>query len=96
MSPKLFREITNQHGFVIFMFPNDHLPAHVHVYHGEKVTRINFEPVELEVLDSTGFRERELKKICQLLKPHREQLIETWNKMHPETPYQVTEDTNDE
>jgi hypothetical protein len=53
------------------MFPNDHLPAHVHVYHGENVARISFEPEALEVMDSFGFRQRELNEIREILKPYQ-------------------------
>jgi Domain of unknown function (DUF4160) len=60
MSPKLFPELKDRHGYSVIMFPNDHLPAHVHVYKGESVARISFEPEALEVMDSSGFRQREL------------------------------------
>jgi uncharacterized protein DUF4160 len=70
MSPKLFPELKNRHGYTVVMFPNDHLPAHVHVYKGENVARINFEPETLEVLDGIGFRKRDLNDICELLKPY--------------------------
>lgn len=55
MSPKLFKELTDQHGIIVIMYPNDHPPAHVHVYRGEKVTRISFEPNQLAVMDARGY-----------------------------------------
>jgi hypothetical protein len=91
MSPKLFPELKNRHGFIVIMFPNDHLPAHVHVYHGEKVARISFEPKNLDVMDSSGFRQKELNEICELLKSYREQLIVIWNEIHPDIPYHERE-----
>ncbi len=87
MSPKLFPELKNRHGLVVIMFPNDHLPAHVHVYQSDNIARINFEPEELAVMDSSGFRDRELNDVRNLLKPYRAKLIELWNAMHPDIPY---------
>ncbi|MBI5667025.1 MAG: DUF4160 domain-containing protein [Chloroflexi bacterium] len=79
------------------MFPNDHLPAHVHVYQGEKVARITFETVDLDVMDSYGFRQKELDNICKLLKPYRQRLIELWNAIHPEIPFEpIRGNSNDE
>jgi hypothetical protein len=63
------------------------LPAHVHVYHGEKAARINFEPHELDVMDSKGFARRELNEICTLLTPFRPYLIGVWNAIHPDIPF---------
>jgi hypothetical protein len=91
MSPKLFPELTNRHGFVVIMFPNDHLPAHVHVYQGDHVARISIEPEELETIDNSGFRSRDLKNIRELLIPYRKQSVEMWNDMHPDIPYQQKE-----
>jgi hypothetical protein len=85
MSPKLLPELKNRYGFVVIIFPNDHLPAHV--YHGEKVARINFEPHKLDVMDSKGFTRRELNEICKLLTSFRPYLIEVWNVIHPDTPF---------
>ncbi len=70
------------------MYPNDHRPAHVHVYQGDNVARINFEREELEVMDNAGFRSRDLKNVHELLKPYRAQLVEIWNEMHPNIPYE--------
>jgi hypothetical protein len=91
MSPKLFAELTNRHGFVVIMYPNDHRPAHVHVYHGDKLARVNFEPEGLEIMDNAGFRSRDLKNILELLQPYREQLIELWNEIHPDIPFKQEE-----
>lgn len=83
MSPKLFPEIADRYGFVVIMYPNDHLPAHIHVYQGEKVARVSFETIDFEVMDSNGFRKRDLNKIREILQPYRSQLITIWNRMHP-------------
>lgn len=87
MSPKLLPELKNRHGLTVIMYPNDHLPPQVHVYEGEKVARIQFADSSPAVMDSAGFRQRELNSICDLLKPYRAQLIETWNAMHPDLKY---------
>jgi hypothetical protein len=70
------------------MYPIDHRPAHVHVYRGDHVARINFEPEELEVMDNYGFRVRDLNKICTILSPYRSQLIQIWNTIHPDIPFE--------
>lgn len=96
MSPKLFPELRDRHGYSVIMFPNDHLPPHVHVYHGEFVTRVSFEKANLEIMDSSGFRQRDLNELCKLLQPYRERLIELWNIMHPDIPFHESEDGENE
>ena len=66
------------------MYPNDHLPAHIHVYEGEKVARVRFDLPSLGIMDSNGFRQRELDRLCAILLPYRPQLIAHWNRIHPD------------
>lgn len=32
--PTLSRRLYTQHGITVFMYPNDHVPAHIHVAYG--------------------------------------------------------------
>ncbi|MDX1992671.1 MAG: DUF4160 domain-containing protein [bacterium] len=94
MSPKLFPHITDQYGYIVFMFPNDHRPTHIHVYRGEKVARINVEAVKLLVIDQYGYRKRDLREIMRLLQPYRMEMIAIWNELHPDAVF--VERTDDE
>ena len=86
MSPKLLPELTARYGLTVIMYPNDHRPAHVHIYRGENVARISIETENPTVIDCYGFRKRDLNNICELLEPHRDGLIVIWNEMHPDIP----------
>jgi hypothetical protein len=51
---------------------------HVHVERDESIAKFWMNPVRLQ--SSGGFRRPELSKIEQLVKTHRQRLIEAWNE----------------
>jgi hypothetical protein len=53
-------------------------PMHVHVERDESIAKFWMNPVRLQ--SSGGFRRPELSKIEQLVKTHRQRLIEAWNE----------------
>ncbi len=62
------------------IWPNDHKPSHVHVYRPEAHAKINLET--LEVIQSTGFTENDLKIILQQIFIRRFKIQEKWNEIH--------------
>jgi Domain of unknown function (DUF4160) len=53
-------------------------PAHVHVRRENMVCKFWLEPVELE--RTGGFSRHELNVIANIIRDHREELIESWHE----------------
>lgn len=53
-------------------------PPHVHVEAAEDEAKFWLDPVELA--ESYGFNSRELNDLLKLVKEHRQELIEKWEK----------------
>jgi hypothetical protein len=59
----------------------DHNPPHVHIrYKSSCEARITFEGV---ILSNTGFKNRELKAFCRVLKTRKDQLKRKWDEQNP-------------
>lgn len=79
MSPTLLNR--REHGFDVRLYTKDHPPAHVHVFKGENEAKVALKPVS--VLDNSGFNNRELKEVTELISAHQEMLLTEWDKYHP-------------
>ena len=75
MSPTVLRES----GYQFVIYSNEHEPAHVHVYKGDDVARIQLEPVQ--VLNNWGYNTREISKILSIVGEHQEFLIAAWQRL---------------
>lgn len=64
------------------IYPNDHPPAHVHVWRGDDEARVLLDPVE--VLNSRGYGPRELSTIVEIVRSHQAQLASAWRDIHGE------------
>lgn len=53
-------------------------PPHVHIERDEKIAKFWLDPVRLQ--RSGGFRRPELRRIEQIIRDARSQLIEAWNE----------------
>jgi hypothetical protein len=71
MSPTVLR----QDGYQIVIFPNDHRPAHVHVFKADEECVFNLDPVELR--DNPGrCNVRELGKIRRIIEENQQLLLQ--------------------
>lgn len=52
-------------------------PPHVHVERDDKVSKFWLDPIRLQ--RSGGFSRTEIRSIHELVKTHREELLEGWN-----------------
>lgn len=59
---------------------NDYEPPHVHIHAAEAVTKINLDT--LEIINSSGFSEKDLKTIQQQIFKRRSKVFEKWEKFH--------------
>lgn len=71
-------------GLRVVIYPNDHLPIHVHVIGNgcEAIIKLHSSDGKLEVRENYGFSEKELKAIKNALTPKRVQLIHQWSIIH--------------
>jgi len=67
-------------GYAIIVYPNDHLPAHVHAEKANKVARVTLAPVQ--VLDWYGYSERELREIVDIVRENKGHCWAIWHKIH--------------
>ena len=76
--PTIFR----QDGFRVMIFPNDHLPPHVHVFKGGAEVRIEMadEPIVLSVEGEIG--NKDLVKALNLVVDRQCEFLEKWREIH--------------
>ena len=79
--------IVRQDGFRIVIYPNDHLPAHVHVVKGDGEVRIDLgreEPLTLPSLMSVmgKISDKDIAKALCLVKEHQIDLLAKWSEIH--------------
>ena len=65
-----------RHGYDVRIYTDDHLPAHVHVFKGEKRVQVYLDPIEFE--DNHGFNTRELGRIRDLIEENIDLLMRMW------------------
>ena len=77
MSPTILRE----RGYQFLLYTNDHLPPHIHVRKSghEAVVKLD----SADILVSHGYNERELKKICKIVRDNQIMMLTEWDKIHP-------------
>ena len=79
MSPTVLR----QDGYQFVIFPNDHTPAHVHVFRADEECVFNLDPVELR--DNPGrYNVRELGKTRRIIEENQISLLKAWDTFHSE------------
>lgn len=77
MSPTVLREA----GYQFVIFPNDHPPAHVHVFKAYEECVFTLDPVELR--DNPGrYNTRELGKIRRIVEDNQTELLAAWDRFH--------------
>jgi Domain of unknown function (DUF4160) len=81
--------VIKQDGFRVVIYPNDHIPSHVHVYKGGGEVRINLgivEPLTSPSLMSVigEISDRDIAKALSLVKKHQVELLSKWSEIHDE------------
>jgi hypothetical protein len=68
-----------KYGVKIMIRTADHMPPHVHLAKAECHAKIAIET--LEILESDGFSERDIKRIVAELEKRQIKLLEKWNEI---------------
>ncbi|NJK55963.1 MAG: DUF4160 domain-containing protein [Pleurocapsa sp. SU_5_0] len=82
--------IIRQEGFRIVIYPNDHMPAHVHVIKGDGEVRIKLGREELLMPPSLitvmgKISDKDVAKALFLVTENHSQLLTKWREFHNES-----------
>jgi hypothetical protein len=70
------------------IFPNDHLPSHVHVFKAESEARIEIsgeDDGKPNALTNNGLSRKELAKAIALVQENQSLLLQQWSEYHGES-----------
>jgi hypothetical protein len=87
--------IIRQDGFRIVIYPNDHLPAHVHIIKGDGEIRCDIGSVVVDsssgeesltppsLMTVTGkISDKDVGKALSLVQEHQKKLLDKWSEIH--------------
>lgn len=79
--------IIRQNGFRIVIYPNDHLPYHVHVIKGDGEVRIDLGRSEPQIPPSLisvigKISDKDVTKALFLVSEHQIELLAKWSEIH--------------
>jgi len=72
--------IYDEDGFQVHIWPNDHPPAHVHVYRGDGLAIVNL--ATLEVRDAFDMRPRDVRRSLEIAEEYRVPFLREWRRIH--------------
>lgn len=86
--------VIKQDGFLVRIYPNDHIPPHVHVIKGDGEVRIDLGRVDLDSGEQLippsimsiegGIRDKEVNKAMLLVEKNQAELLIKWSEIHDE------------
>lgn len=77
--------ILREYGFRVVIYPNDHVPAHVHVLKGGAEIRIDLgdEQVEPTLMTVRGaISNKDVARALELVKKNQARCLEKWREIH--------------
>jgi hypothetical protein len=79
--------VLRANGLRVVIYPNDHLPEHVHVIQAEKeaVFNLNCPGGPPELRENYGFSPQDVRRIRTILAAEVERLCERWRAIHDAT-----------
>lgn len=75
--------VHRERGFQFFIYPNDHQPAHIHVFHSDGEIKIDIsskEPIALVVYGSIN--QKTVNKALDIAEDNLHKLQTEWEKFH--------------
>jgi hypothetical protein len=76
--PTVLREA----GFEFVVYPNDHLPAHVHVFHGDDAAVIDVSGLGPELRAVFGMKKQEVRRALRIATDNLSALQNGWTQIH--------------
>ena len=74
-------KILEVNGYKFYIYTDDHLPIHVHVWKGGSEAKVIMVP-EIMLKDNYGFKSNELRQLIGVLEDNYEFIIEKWHETH--------------
>jgi Domain of unknown function (DUF4160) len=77
--------ILREQGFRVVIYPNDHLPSHIHVLKGSGEVRIDLgdEESDPSLISITGqISDKDIAKALYLMKENQAKLLAKWREIH--------------
>ncbi|HEY9906191.1 MAG TPA: DUF4160 domain-containing protein [Thermosynechococcaceae cyanobacterium] len=77
--------VHREDGFKVLIYPNDHLPCHVHVFKagGEVIIQLGSDAAPSAIDQIYGdISDRQVSKALQIVQANQEKLLEAWNGIH--------------
>ncbi len=76
--------IVSVDGFAVMIMPNDHRPAHVHVFRGSGRARITIvdETERPHIMEIIGLSNRDAAKALGIVIDHQTKLSAAWGEIH--------------
>lgn len=79
-------KVLEENGFRVMIYPNDHRPAHVHVYKsGLVVINLNNRRTPPSVREVLGMAQQEVRAALLLITVHKQRLVKAWRQHHVPT-----------
>ena len=76
-------QVLVQNGFRVMIYPDDHHPAHVHIYKsGLIVIRLNNRRTPPSIREVIGMSRKEARDALLLVTEHKKVLVKEWRKIH--------------
>jgi hypothetical protein len=78
--------VLTENGFVVMIYPDDHRPAHVHIYKsGVVVISLNNRRTLPSVREVIGMSRKDVRDALLLVIEHKKLLVKEWRKIHAVT-----------
>jgi Domain of unknown function (DUF4160) len=78
--------VLTENGFDVMIYPDDHRPAHVHIYKsGVVVISLNNRRTLPSVREVIGMSRKEVRDALLLVIEHKKLLVKEWRKIHAVT-----------
>jgi len=74
-------KVLEVNGYRFYIYTDDHLPVHVHVWKGGSEAKIVLIP-EILIKDNYGFKAKELRQVIHIIEEYYMLLIDKWNEIH--------------
>lgn len=76
--------VLTEGGFRVMIFPNDHTPAHVHVFDADGQVLINLggDDEAPSIRENRAMRMRNTRRALRLIEDHQERLLAEWRRWH--------------
>jgi hypothetical protein len=72
--------VYNGDGFSVHIWPNDHAPAHVHVYRAEGLAVVNL--LTLGIREAYDMKPADLRRAVAIVEANRKGFLQKWREIH--------------